>query len=374
MKILTLTPYPTNEAPSQRFRFELFFKHLDTSQIKIETQSFISLKEWKALYAEKKVGAKFLSVINGFLSRIVALFKVSQYNFVFIHRELTPFGPPIFEWIIAKVLKKKIIYDFDDAIWLPDQNKESPIWRWLKWRSKVGSICKWSWKVSVGNEYLADFARKYNENVVVVPTVVDTGVHFKGVRNQSDYVKTPSDKKSEISLIAGQSGRLIIGWTGSHSTLQYLDLILPSLQQLEKEIDFEFRVIANKDPKLPLKNYSFIPWKKESEIEDLATIDIGVMPLPDDEWAKGKCGFKLIQYLALEIPAVASPVGVNSDIIYHNETGFLARTTKEWTESLRKLLGDESLRAEMGKKGRALIEKKYSVQSQKDAFLGLFET
>ncbi len=363
MKILTLTPYPPNEAPSQRFRFELFFKHLDTSQIKIETQSFISLTEWKALYAEKRVGSKFLSVFNGFLRRIIVLFKVSQYDFIFIHRELTPFGPPIFEWIIAKVLKKKIIYDFDDAIWLPDQNIESSIWKWLKWRSKVASICKWSYKVTVGNEYLADFTREYNENVVVVPTVVDTGVHFKA------YLPV----RQEISLPTGQAERQIIGWTGSHSTLQYLDLILPSLQQLEKEIDFEFRVIANKDPKLPLKNYSFIPWNKESEIKDLATLDIGVMPLPDDEWSKGKCGFKLIQYLALEVPAVSSPVGVNTDIIQHDETGFLASTTEEWTESLRKLLKDGSLRAEMGKKGRALIEKNYSVQSQKNNFLGLFK-
>ncbi len=356
MKIFVLTPYPSNEAPSQRFRFELFFKHHDTSLITTETQSFISQQEWKALYAEKKVGSKFISVIYGFLRRIVALFKVRHYDFIFIHRELTPFGPPIFEWIIANVLKKKIIYDFDDAIWLPDQNKESSIWRWLKWRSKVASICKWSWKVSVGNAYLGDFARKYNENMVVVPTVVDTEVHYR-----------------EVRLSVGQKGRLIIGWTGSHSTLQYLDLILPSLQQLEKEIDFEFRVIANKDPKLPLKNYSFIPWIKETEIADLATLDIGVMPLPDDEWSKGKCGFKLIQYLALEIPAVSSPVGVNTDIIQHDKTGFLASTTEEWTEYLRKLLQNPSLRTEMGKKGRVLIQKNYSVKSQKENYLGLFK-
>lgn len=363
MKILTLTPYPPNEAPSQRFRFELFFNHLDISLLTTETQSFISPREWKALYAEKETGSKLLSVIKGFFRRVAAVFRASKHDFVFIHRELIPFGPPIFEWIIAKILKRKIIYDFDDAIWLPDQNKESSIWRWLKWRSKVASICKWSWKVSVGNEYLADFAREYNENVVVVPTVVDTQVHFKA--------RLPI--RQEISLPTGQTGRQIIGWTGSHSTLQYLDPILPSLQQLEKEIDFEFRVIANKDPKLPLKNYSFIPWNKESEIEDLATLDIGVMPLPDDEWSKGKCGFKLIQYLALEIPAVSSPVGVNTDIIQHDKTGFLASTTEDWTESLKKLLLNPPLRAEMGKKGRALIEKNYSVQSQKDNFLGLFK-
>ncbi|MEQ9218614.1 MAG: glycosyltransferase [Cyclobacteriaceae bacterium] len=354
MKVLILTPYPPDEAPSQRFRFELFFKHLDKNQLTLESQSFISPQAWKVLYAEKKTGSKFRSVINGFLRRAISLFKISKYDFIFIHRELTPVGPPIFEWIIAKVLNKKIIYDFDDAIWLPDQNRESTVWRWLKWRSKIAAICKWSWKVSVGNAYLADFARKYNENVVVIPTVVDTEIHkpISSVKNQKQ----------------------IIGWTGSHSTLQYLAMIIPSLQKLEEEMDFTFRVIANKDPQLPLKNYSFLPWNKKTEIEDLATIDIGVMPLPDDEWAKGKCGFKLIQYLALEIPAVASPVGVNTDIIQNGQTGFLANSPEEWTASLKKLLQDPSLSAEMGKKGRALTEEKYSAQSQKDAFLGLFET
>ncbi|MEQ8878295.1 MAG: hypothetical protein RLQ12_01615 [Cyclobacteriaceae bacterium] len=123
MKVLILTPYPPDEAPSQRFRFELFFKHLDKNQVTLESQSFISPQAWKALYAEKKTGSKFRSVINGFLRRAISLFKIRKYDFIFIHRELTPFGPPIFEWIIAKVLNKKIIYDFDDAIWLPDQKQ-----------------------------------------------------------------------------------------------------------------------------------------------------------------------------------------------------------------------------------------------------------
>ncbi len=349
--ILFVVPYPIGFAPGQRFRFELLLQYLqDSFQIKVSP--LLGIESYHILYAKSEIHRKIWALVVGFIRRTKLIFSVLKYDYVFVFREVFFFGPPIFEWFIAKVLKKKIIYDFDDAIWLPDQNRESTVWRWLKWRSKIASICKWSWKVSVGNEYLADFASEYNTNVVLIPTVVDAEVHkpISSVKNQKP----------------------IVGWTGSHSTLQYLDMIIPSLQKLEKEMDFTFRVIANKDPRLPLKNYSFLPWNKKAEIEDLATIDIGVMPLPDDEWAKGKCGFKLIQYLALEIPAVASPVGVNTDIIQHGQTGFLARTTEEWAESLKKLLQNQSIRAEMGKKGRALIEKKYSVQSQVEAFQSLF--
>ncbi len=352
MKILFLTPYPKDVAPSQRFRFEHFLKYVE----KWDFKSFVSAHDWDLLYSQHKKARKIRIVLAGFFRRFISLFSIPCYDIIFIHRELTPFGPPVFEWIIAKVLRKKIIYDFDDAIWLPDQNMENSLWKWLKWRSKVASICKWSWKVSVGNKYLAEFVRRYNQNVVVIPTVVDTEMH-----------------KPDTHLYPSSRGdKLCVGWTGSHSTLPYLDMILPALQKLEKKIDFEFCVIANQDPKLPLKNYSFIKWKKETEIEDLSAFDIGVMPLPDDEWSKGKCGFKLIQYLALEIPAVASPVGVNSQIIQHEKNGLLALSGREWVESLARLIREKTLRDKLGKAGRKQITDKFSVDSQKEVFLNLF--
>ena len=357
MNILYLTPYPFGKAPSQRFRFEFFLPLLQQKKISFDQQAFISEKGWNILYDQKKTVQKLSIVFIGFIRRFIILFKLNPYDFIFIHRELTPFGPPIFEWIIAKAFRKKIIYDFDDAIWLPDQNKENPIWKWLKWRNKVASICKWSYKVSTGNEYLASYAAGNNTNVVIFPTVVDTEVHKPSRENRSK-------KKGERTPI--------IGWTGSHSTLFYLNQVLSVLQDMEKEIDFEFRVIANRDPQLPLKNFRFIPWNKDTEIEDLNAFDIGIMPLPDDEWSKGKCGFKLIQYLAVGIPAIASPVGVNTQIIQEGKTGFIATSSQEWKKCLLKLLKDPSLRTELGRNGRMFIEKNYSVMSQKKAFTELF--
>lgn len=357
MKILILAPYPLGKAPSQRFRFEHFFKFIEDRDTQWHFQPFVSAKGWNILYKKGNNISKLSIIVRGFARRVLLLFKLRKYNFIFIHRELTPFGPPIFEWIIAKVFRKKIIYDFDDAIWLPDPNGENWLWKTLKWRSKVASICKWSWKVSVGNEYLADFARQYCNQVEIFPTIVDTGVH------------SPNAQAPKHPITRSPT----IGWTGSHSTLFYLNELLPVLQELGNGIEFEFLVIANKNPELPLKGFRFLPWNKETEIEDLSQIDIGVMPLEDNEWAKGKCGFKLIQYLALGIPAVASPVGVNQEIVLDGKTGFLANSETEWKEKLLILLKDEKLRIELGQNGRRLIEEKFSVKSQENHFLGLFE-
>jgi glycosyltransferase involved in cell wall biosynthesis len=352
MKILLLAPYPLSCAPSQRFRFEHYLDSMSEENLHWDFQSFLSQKGWDNLYKQGKSINKLAAVAFGFARRCKLLFSLSKYDIVFIHRETAPLGPPIFEFVIAKIFRKRIIYDFDDAIWMADQSNENTIWKALKWRKKVSTICHYSWKTTTGNDYLSHFASNYCQQVITLPTVVNTQRHKKS-----------GTKKSEIP---------VIGWTGSHSTLFYLDAIVPVLKQLENRFEFEFLVIANRNPQLDLKNFKFIKWNVETEIEDLDKIDIGIMPLEDTEWAKGKCGFKLIQYLSLGIATVASPVGVNSEIVKNGVTGFIACNENEWIDGLMKLLSDETLRQEMGETGRLLIEQKYSVNSQKEAFLDLF--
>ena len=338
---------------------------MEENGLSYQFQSFVSEKGWQILYQEGFVLKKAALIFIGFLKRLLITMKSPAFDYVLLHRELTPFGPPIFEWIIARIFRKKIIYDFDDAIWMGDR-KESALWKVLKWRSKVSSICKWSWKVSVGNDYLADYARLYNDQVVVFPTVVDTDVHIP--------LPDPAyHRQSQQEIQKPEDEPITIGWTGSHSTLFYLDIILPALQELEKQMDFRFIVIANSDPQLPLRNYDFIQWSAETEVKDLEQLDIGVMPLYDDEWAQGKCGFKLIQYLALEIPALASPVGVNTQIIQHGVTGLIANNAEEWKDHLAQLIKSPQMRAELGKSGRRLIQENYSVSGQEDLFLSLFD-
>jgi glycosyltransferase involved in cell wall biosynthesis len=282
------------------------------------------------------------------------IFLVHKFDFVLVHREASPLGPPIFEWIIARLWKKKLVFDFDDAIWIPAISEQNKLALYLKCFWKTKWICKWSYKVAAGNQYLAGFAGEFNKNVTVVPTVVDTTNRYQFVVDQD--VSRPA-----------------IGWTGSHSTMKYLAPLIPVLQQLEKEKEFDFYVISNKRPEFELRSLKFIKWKEVKEIEDLSKINIGIMPLEADRWSEGKCGFKIIQYLALGIPAVASPVGVNTKIIDNNQNGYLCQNENEWYQSISLLLDDRYLRKEMGRKGREKIIREYSIHVNTDLFLELFK-
>jgi glycosyltransferase involved in cell wall biosynthesis len=353
MKILFLVPYPLREAPSQRFRFEQYFKYLNDAGIRYYCQSFLTKKTWHILYKPKHHIHKVAGISWGFIKRLGTLFTIYQYDFVFIHREATPIGPPVIEWIISKLMRKKIIFDFDDAIWLPNTTKENKLVALLKFHSKTRYICKWAYKVSVGNQFLFDFAKTYNQNVVYNPTTIDT-VHQHVV-----------DKSNQLDKIT-------IGWTGTHSTLFYLNDIVNVIQRLEQKYDFYFMVIADKNPHLPLKSFVFSHWTKEDEILVLNKINIGIMPLKNDQWSMGKCGFKALQYMALGIPTLASDVGVNNIIIEHTKNGFICRTSEDWYNYLELLINDAGLRLKIGQSGRLTVEQRYSVISNYINFLGLF--
>ncbi len=357
MKILFLIPYPLKQAPSQRFRFEQYLGLLRERGFTVSCQSFWDEQTWSILYRPNYKIRKIIGFANGVFRRTARLFSLSQIDFVFIHRECLPIGPPVIEWIIAKILKKKIIYDFDDAIWLPNTSPENKLISGLKWHSKVKSICAWSYRVSAGNDYLHDFAKQFSKSVIVNPTTVDT----EKLHNPSLYQKKTNEK-------------VVIGWTGTHSTLPYLNELMPVLIEVNKKIPDRFKliVIADRPPLFKFPFLEFIPWTKEDEINDLMQFDIGVMPLAYDEWAKGKCGFKALQYMALQIPTIASPVGVNRQIIQHGENGFLCRNNQEWEQQLIALIENEDLRFSIGIAGRKTIVDRYSVSSNSRDFLNLF--
>lgn len=352
--ILFLVPYPMKHAPSQRFRVELFLPELDKAGITYKVQSFLDEQTWDVLYKGGGFISKVWGVTKGFARRWkIVLSGLSRYDFVFIHREAAPLGPPVFEWIISKILRKKIIYDFDDAIWIPNTSKENKLVSWVKAFWKVKYICKWAHEVVGGNDYLCEYARSFNKQVVKIPTCVDTVNRHNRLKDQ-------------------HTGKMIVGWTGSHSTMKFLDEIVPVLRELQTKNNFEFVVISNKPPSFELPSLRFIPWKEETETEDLLQLNIGVMPLERDPWCEGKCGFKLIQYLSLGIPAIASPVGVNTLIIEEGVNGFLCETKEEWSRALSFLIENEDKRLQMGKAGRSKIENKFSVSSQSVKFAALF--
>lgn len=356
MKIIFLVPYPVDVAPSQRFRVEAYFSILAEQGIKFDVQPFLDIETWQVLYRERNSLRKTFGLLKGFARRLSILFKISSYDFVFVHRECAPIGPPVFEFIIAKILRKKLIFDFDDAIWLPDRPNESFITRMLKWRSKIASVCRWSYRISAGNQYLAGFALKHNTHVTVNPTVVDTTSHH----NPDLFVK---DQKPNVTIC----------WTGSNSTIKHLGEIESVIKALlKKHQHVQFVAVADREPVLdfPIK---FVMWSKETEVSTLSASDIGIMPLPDNEWTRGKCGFKAIQYMAMSLPAVASGVGVNNTIITHGENGFVASTAADWFYYLEKLIVDAALRKAMGSKAREHIVRHYSIESNRATFLSLFD-
>ncbi len=352
-KIAYLATYPLGTAPSQRFRVEQYIPYWKKYGVKVDVFPFYSDKSFQYIYQSGKIVQKTVLILIDFIRRFLLLFILKSYPVIFIQRGVAPIGPPIFEWILKKILRKKLIYDFDDAIWIPDE-RSSSIVKFVKSYSKVSIICGWADLVISGNDYLAEYAEGYTKKVIIIPTVVDTENKYS--------LKTKNS-----------NGTNVIGWTGSHSTMKYLDLIIPILQKLEQKHNFKFKVISNKNPELPLSSFEYIQWTNENEIKDLSQFDIGIMPLIEDAWSKGKCGFKAIQYMALGIPAIVSPVGVNAHIVDHEQNGYLADELQEWEKYLSTLISNVGLREKYGKEARRKIEHHYSINSVLPQWKELFD-
>lgn len=355
-KILFIGPHRIGRNPCQRFRFEQFIPYLEQNGFSVEYSHLLSAADDKVFYQKGRYVQKFLILIKAFFTRLKDVRRANRYAIIFVQREAFFTGTVFFE----KRFKKsgaKLIYDFDDALWKLDVSEGNKLFARLKNPNKTAQLIQLADVVIAGNAYLADYARKHNPNVTIIPTTLDTNYH------QPSGVK-PTQKP------------LCIGWTGSITTVKHFETIVPVLEQLKAKYgeQITFCLIGDPDYYCSALNLRGIPWKPETEISDLARIDIGIMPLPDDEWAKGKCGFKGLQYMALEIPTVMSPVGVNTEIIQDGENGFLAATNEEWIEKLSRLIENESLRQTLGKAGRQTVIKNYSLESQKERLVGVLNS
>jgi glycosyltransferase involved in cell wall biosynthesis len=336
LRVLILAPAPLHIAPSQRFRYGQYIA-LNHPNCTFHHHSFFSEKTWAILFQRNHFFQKVWGILIGFIRTFFLLFRVSGYHMIYVHRGMTPIGPPFFEWCITRVLKKKMIYDFDDAIWVRSSSEANPLSAWVKCSSKVKRICSFSQIVTVGNEYLAAYARQYCRDVRIIPTVVDTDHYHNQIKN--------------------------------HHT----ETVLPVIQELASKYMFSFEIIADRDPELKGVLYRFKKWDRKTEIEDLQRFSIGIMPLVEKEMEKGKCAFKAIQYMSLGIPPVVSPVGANTTVVDHGINGFLASTPEEWKTALEKLMTDAALREEFGQKARQKIITYYSVNATQQSFFELFE-
>lgn len=353
MRVLFVVPYPAGQAASQRYRVEQWLPLLQEQGILYTIAPFWGSAVWAVLYKPGRFRLKAAGLLSGFCRRLLLLFQLPHYDYIFIHREATPVGPPWFEGITSNIFRKKIIFDFDDAIWLPNTTAANSWATMLRWHQKTAQICRWSHKVSCGNDYLQSYAFTQNSAAVLLPSVLDMA-----------HVYT--------ELKAQQTAEVVIGWIGSHSTLPYLKLVEPVLQRLEQNYRFKLHIIADRPPQLQLQSLVFKKWHPETEIQDLLQLNIGLMPLPDTDWARGKCAFKALQYMALGIPAVVSAVGANLQAVEDNVTGYICHTQQEWYERLEQLICKPEQRARMGKTGQVWVKQHYSLQAHRQTFLSLF--
>lgn len=342
MRILFWVPYPS-EGASNRCRVEQYLPYLGKEGIKYSLHSFWNSSAFKVLYKRGHRFKKVYFFILGTLFRLFDLFQIFRFDIVFIHRESYPIGGAFFERILS-CLNKKIIFDFDDAVFLAVSSRCNSFIERFKRPDKIARIIQMSSFVIAGNAYLAAFAKKYNSNICVIPTPIDTDKYYP------DNGKRPGD-------------RIVIGWMGSVTTSDFLISMKGVFARIAKKFNnVEFRIVGGNLSVDDLSNVTVRPWEFTKEIEDLRAFDIGIMPIPDNEWARGKCGFKAILYMSMGIPAVCSPVGINTDIITDGENGFLADNDDEWVDKLSRLIENPQIRRDFGAAARKTVEEKYSVK------------
>lgn len=354
MRVLALVPYLFDTSPGQRFRIEQWEPFLREYGVEIEYHAFEDPELHDVLYRPGAFGRKIRLIAGAVGRRTRTVSVLRSYDLVYIFREAALLGPPVFErW--AQLARVPIVFDFDDAIFVPYKSPSNGYLSLLKFPSKTRTICGMSAHVMAGNPYLAEYARAVNDRVTVVPTTIDTDKYAPVAERSTD-------------------DRIVIGWSGSYSTVQHLDHLRSALQRLARTERFTLRVIGTPSYELEGVEVEAMPWRAASEVEDLSQIDVGVMPLPDDPWSRGKCGLKALQYMALGIPTVCSPVGVNSEIVEDGINGFLAATEADWVARLAELLRSAELRKRLGAAGRATVKARYSAKSQAPRVYGIFES
>jgi glycosyltransferase involved in cell wall biosynthesis len=338
VKVLALVPGPFDTTPGQRFRIEQWTPYLRAEGIEVELASFLDAETEQAMRRPGRVVMKAAGVTRGLARRLAVAARARAGDVVYVFREAALAGPPVVERLLQR-RGARLVLDFDDAVWLSYRSPAHPHLARLKFPGKTATLCRLARHVMAGNEYLAGYARRFNGNVTVVPTTIDT----------TRYVPVPRPANDVP----------VIGWTGSYSTARYLQILVPVLKRLQEKRRFRL-VVVGAELRVDGIEIECRPWRAASEVEDLRDIDVGVMPLHDTEWERGKCGLKALQYMALGIPSVVSPVGVSTEMVTNGVEGFTAATEAEWEEALAHLLGDPARRARMGAASRETVVRRYS--------------
>jgi glycosyltransferase involved in cell wall biosynthesis len=344
MKVLVLSPTLYDTAPAMRFRMEQWARHLVPKGFRFDFVPFEDEQLHRLLYQPGNYVQKGALVLGALVRRFACLRRVGAYDLVFLHREAAILGPAVIERLIVRQ-GVPVVYDFDDPIWMSYRSPTNSVFGRLRCPGKTAAICRLASRVFAGNRLLAGWAEQYSSRVDVVPSTVD----------MDRYPAAEPKAESTVTL----------GWTGSHSTLPFLETLLPVLRRLSKTHRFRLVVISHtNDYQIPDLEAEVIAkkWNAATESEDLRGIDIGLAPFPDSGWTPWRCHGKVLQYMASGIATVTSNLGVLPEYICEGENGFLANTEDEWVDRLSRLIENPALRFEMGMRGRETVAGRYSAQ------------
>jgi len=349
-RVLYIAMHRRDRSPSQRFRFEQYLDFLKLNGYEYDFSFLISSEDDKIFYSSGNTFQKGIIFLKCFFKRLKDVLNANNYDIIFIQREAFMTGTVFFEKQFARS-KAKVIFDFDDSIWMQNVSEANKRFSFLKDASKTSKIIALSDMIFAGNQYLADYAKPFNSNIRIVPTTIDT----------EEYQRMVLPKEEKVC----------IGWSGSITTIQHFKFAVPALLKIKRKYGdrMKIKVIGDANYKNDELDVISMNWNKQDELKELSSFDIGIMPLPDDEWAKGKCGLKGLQYMALEIPTIMSPVGVNSEIIQSGVNGFLATTDDDYVNAISVLIEDGILRKKIGAEGRRTVVEKFSVKALQKKYL-----
>lgn len=348
-RVLVICPHPEGVAPGQRLKYEQYFSCFRDEGFEVEVSPFMTSRFWDIAYRRGHYLEKILWTLFGYLRRVADLFRLPFYDCVYICLWVTPFEPALFERLF-RAANSRIIYDLDDMIFLKPKSKANGFISLLKADGKIFYLLKAARHVIVCTPKLAEIAGNQNANVTDISSTI----------NMSKYLRKP---------LAPSLGPVTIGWSGSHSTSKYLVLLADVLRDVRREREFRLLVIG--DPELRIEGLTVtgLPWVEPTEVADLHRIDIGLYPLPREEWVFGKSGLKALQYQALGIPVVATAIGTNYRVIEDGVTGFLVNSPDEWKKALIRLIDDPAKRRTMGDAARARVDRLYSIEANKESYL-----
>jgi glycosyltransferase involved in cell wall biosynthesis len=330
---------------TSRIRFLQYLPYLQTHGIDVHIAPFLEDDYVDSLYKGMR---NYRAIAAAYYRRLRQLFASRKYDLLWVEKELLPWAPAL-----PERLARPYVVDYDDAVFHNYDLHPSAIVRTLL-GNKIRTVMSRARAVVVGNEYLADYARRAGAAIVqIVPTVVDLE-RYPALEHPRNAVFT-------------------IGWIGTPWTARYLPAIAPALREACSGGRARVLLIGSGEIPMPGVDAEIRPWSETTEAADIRQMDVGIMPIPDEPFERGKCGYKLLQYMAAELPAVASPVGANRQIVEEGVTGYLAGTHSEWVRALDRLRQDQSARTSMGKAARLKVERAYSLQSQAPRVLEILE-